>query len=135
MISLTERIAIPPELLDYVSAIVRSTRPNSDDAPGFVKEWVSWGAGPRGIQAILAVARSMALMEGRAEINADDVHKAVFPALRHRMVPTYHAEAEGVSCDDVIERVLLGLPGGRYQPETQQVEDRPGFFQRLLGRN
>ena len=99
------------------------------------KRQVSWGAGPRGIQAILAVARSMALMEGRAEINADDVHKAVFPALRHRMVPTYHAEAEGVSCDDVIERVLLGLPGGRYQPETQQVEDRPGFFQRLLGRN
>ena len=135
MISLAGRIVIPSELLDYVSALVRSTRPDSDDAPEFVKEWISWGAGPRGIQAILAAARSMALMGGRAEINADDVHKAAFPALRHRMVPTYHAEAEGVSCDDIIEKVLLGLPGGRYRPETQQAENRPGFFQRLLGRN
>ena len=51
------------------------------------------------------------------------------------IIECYHAEAEGVGCDDIIERVLLGLPGGRYRPETQQAENRPGFFQRLLGRS
>ena len=134
MISLAGKIFIPPEILDYVSSIVRSTRPNAEGSPDYVKEWISWGAGPRGIQAILSASRALALMDGRSKIIAEDVHQIVFPALRHRMVPTYHAEAEGVSCDDIIEKILVDFPGGTYTPEVKVEEKRPGFLRRLLGK-
>ena len=135
LIALTAKITVPRRILDYVSKIVRSTRPKSEEAPDFVNEWISWGAGPRGIQAILASARSLALMDGRTEINAEDVHEMAFPALRHRMVPTYHAEAEGVDCDAIIKKILIEMPGSLYKPEECEGENRPGFLQRLLGRS
>ena len=135
LIALTAKITVPRRILDYVSKIVRSTRPESEEAPQFVNEWISWGAGPRGIQAILSSARSLALMDGRTEINAGDVHEMAFPALRHRMVPTYHAEAEGVDCDAIIKKILIEMPGSLYKPEECEGENRPGFLQRLLGRS
>ena len=135
LIALTAKITVPRRILDYVSKIVRSTRPESEEAPDFVNEWISWGAGPRGIQAILSSARSLALMDGRTEINAGDVHEMAFPALRHRMVPTYHAEAEGVDCDAIIKKILTEMPGSLYKPEECEGENRPGFLQRLLGRS
>ena len=135
LIALTAKITVPRRILDYVSKIVRSTRPESEEAPDFVNEWISWGAGPRGIQAILSSARSLALMDGRTEISAGDVHEMAFPALRHRMVPTYHAEAEGVDCDAIIKKILIEMPGSLYKPEECEGENRPGFLQRLLGRS
>ena len=74
-------------------------------------------------------------MDGRTEINAGDVHEMAFPALRHRMVPTYHAEAEGVDCDAIIKKILIEMPGSLYKPEECEGEYRPGFLQRLLGRS
>ena len=135
LIALTAKITVPRRILDYVSKIVRSTRPESEEAPQFVNEWISWGAGPRGIQAILSSARSLALMDGRTEINAGDVHEMAFPALRHRMVPTYHAEAEGVDCDAIVKKILTEMPDSLYKPEECEGGDRPGFLQRLLGRS
>ena len=135
LIALTKKITIPRTILDYVSRIVRSSRPESEEAPDFVNEWVSWGAGPRGIQSLLSAARSLALMDGRTEINFGDVHEMAFPTLRHRMVPTYHAEAEGVDCDAIIEKILIEMPGSQYRPEEREGEKRPGFIRRLLGRS
>ena len=135
LISLTGKISISTMLIDYVSRIVRKTRPGSEDAPSYVKEWVSWGAGPRGVQAVLEGARSLALMDGRPEVTPDDVHEMCFSTLRHRMVPTYHAEAEGVDIDDVIERILEGMPEGHYKVSGKETTAAPGFFSRLLGRS
>ena len=135
LISLTGKISISTMLIDYVSRIVRKTRPGSEEAPSYVKEWVSWGAGPRGVQAVLEGARALALMGGRPEITPGDIHEMCFSTLRHRMVPTYHAEAEGIDIDDVIARILGDMPEGHYKVAEQETTSSPGFFSRLLGRN
>ena len=135
LISLTGKISISSMLIDYVSRIVRKTRPGSEKAPAFVKEWVSWGAGPRGVQAVIEGARAFALMDGRPEVTPGDIHEMCFSTLRHRMVPTYHAEAEGVDTDIVIEKILEGMPEGHYKPAEKETSIAPGFFRRLLGRN
>jgi MoxR-like ATPase len=135
LIDLTAKISISSLLLDYVSRIVRKTRPGSEQAPGFVKEWVSWGAGPRGVQAIIEGARALALMDGRHEISPGDLHEMCFSTLRHRMVLTYHAEAEGVDADIVIEQILESMAEGHYRPAEKETTNAPGFFRRLLGRS
>lgn len=135
LISLTKKITIPMNLLDYVTKIVRRTRPTSENAPDYVKEWISWGAGPRGVQSILSGARALALMDGRSEIEATDIHAMSFSTLRHRMVRTYHGEAEGIDNDAVIEKILRGMPEGLYKPGGNEGPKPAGFFRRLLGKN
>ncbi len=112
-------------------------RERAPDASGrdFVAEWVAWGGGPRAVQAIIAGARARALIEGRAEVSADDIHRVVKPALRHRIILNYHGEAEGVSADRVIERVLLSMPEGLYRQPAPPGSRRGvvGLLRRLFG--
>jgi len=120
-IALVSRIAVPARLVDYASRLVRCTRPDSGSAPQFVRESISWGAGPRAIQALVAGARALAFLAGRTEATADDLHGVVFSTLRHRLVRTYHAEAEGIDVDDIVRRVLLSMPDGIYhEPEPER---------------
>jgi len=134
-IRLVEAIEISDAMVDYASRVVRRTRPTSPDAPDFVREWISWGAGPRAIQSVLSGARSLAFVAGRARVEPDDLHAIAHSALRHRLLRTYHAEAEGIDIDGVIDRVLESMPDGLYSPpKAEEEETRPSFLQRLLGR-
>jgi MoxR-like ATPase len=139
-IALARRVRVSERLIDYAARLVRRTRPSSPDAPDFVREWVSWGAGPRAIQSLLAAARSLAFLAGRVEVIADDLHSIVHSTLRHRILRTYHAEAEGVGVDLVIDRILESMPDGLQVPRGAAAtraggRSGRGFFRSgLVGR-
>ncbi|MEM7233318.1 MAG: MoxR family ATPase [Planctomycetota bacterium] len=132
ILDLVQRVAVSDDLLRYASAIVQRTRPDSDDAPASIKDTVSWGAGPRAVQALIAVGRAGAFLDGRAELQADDLHRMAHAALRHRLVLGYHAEAEGRTTDDLVDDVLESL--GRYERPKATEETKVGLLGRLLSK-
>jgi MoxR-like ATPase len=93
-------------VVDYALRLIRATRPNDATAPEPVKQWVRWGVGPRAGQSLLLGAKATALLDGRAAPAPDDVLAVALPVLRHRLLVNYHAEADGVTADDVIGRLL-----------------------------
>ncbi|GAB5443441.1 MAG: MoxR family ATPase [Fuerstiella sp.] len=94
----------------YARDLVRATRPNEPEAPPFIKELVSWGAGPRAGQYLILGARARALLEGRFHVTTDDIRFVARPVLRHRIMTTFQADSQGVTPDDVIERLLKFVP-------------------------
>lgn len=100
------RIPAADHVIEYAADFVRATRPKSPEAPEFVKELVSWGAGPRAGMALVTAAKARAVLQGRAYATVSDVRWAALPVLRHRIATAFNAEAAGVSSDDVIKRLL-----------------------------
>jgi MoxR-like ATPase len=108
--SLVRRIPISDTLVDYTMSIVRATRKEDGEAPDFVKKWALWGVGPRGGQSLILAAKARAALYGRPEVSAEDL-KAMAPAvLRHRVVLSYNAEADGQTPDSLISRLVETLP-------------------------
>jgi len=105
-------VRIADDLLDYVSRLVRATRPELT-AVGFVKEWTRWGAGPRAGQALVLTAKARALLHRRFAVTLEDLRAVVFPVLRHRVLVNFRAEAEGVVPDDVTRKLLGEVPEPR----------------------
>lgn len=102
---LVRDVPISDDLIDYVNKIVRATRPETT-TDTFVKEWVSWGAGPRAGQAMILTAKARALQDGRLAVTEEDLKKVAFPVLRHRVIVNFRAEAEGITSDKVTEKLL-----------------------------
>ncbi len=108
--TLVRRIPINDLLIDYAMALVRSTRKNDDEAPEFVRKWVLWGVGPRGGQSLILAAKARAALYGRPEVSVEDLQALAPAVLRHRIVLSYNAEAEGETPDSVIARLIKSLP-------------------------
>jgi MoxR-like ATPase len=106
--SFVREVHISGELIDLVNAAVRNTRPDHTDQT-FVKEWVRWGAGPRAGQAMILTAKARALLRGNFSVTLDDLTNVAFPVLRHRILMNFKAEAEGVTADHVIEKIIASL--------------------------
>ncbi len=100
---LVRRLPAPPTLVRYAVRLARSTRPDDPDATARVKQYVSWGAGPRASQYLVLGAKARAAMDGRAMPDIDDVRSVAQAVLRHRMVPNFQAEADGVRIESLIE--------------------------------
>jgi MoxR-like ATPase len=107
---LARRVPVPDHVMDFVLDIVRCTRPHEADAPAFVKEMVEWGAGPRACQVLIMGGKVRALLKGRLHVTIEDIEAVALPVLRHRLVPTFNAEAEGITVDDIIDRILREVP-------------------------
>ncbi len=103
---LARKVPVPDHVLDFVLDLVRSTRPNEPGASDYVKSMLSWGAGPRASQMLVLAGKVRALLQGRTHVTIDDVEALAAPALRHRLVPTFHAEAEGVTVDQIIAEII-----------------------------
>ena len=86
--------------------IVRQTRPNSEEAPSFVKQWVTWGAGPRAIQYLIRGAKARAVLQGSYMARLEDLEAVAQPVLAHRILTNFQAQAEGVTSRSVIEQLL-----------------------------
>ena len=104
-------------LIEYAAKLVRATRPHSSslgespaDVPEVVKKYVKWGAGPRAGQSLVMAGKARALLHGRTYLSGDDLRAVALPVLRHRIVPNYSAEADGVSTDDIVRRLLAAVP-------------------------
>ncbi|MEO0082228.1 MAG: MoxR family ATPase [candidate division WOR-3 bacterium] len=104
--ALVRRVPVADDVIDYAVRLASSTRPGFQGSPGFVREWVSWGAGPRASQYMILGAKTRALLSGRYTPTRDDVRAVAQPVLRHRIVANFSAEAEGVKAADIIERLL-----------------------------
>ena len=110
---IVRRVPVGDHVFNFTLDLIRATRPNEPGAGDFVRHWLSWGAGPRAGQFMVLAAKARALMYGRLYVTIEDV-EAVAPAvLRHRIVPNFNAEAEGVTVDQIIEKVISLIPRGK----------------------
>ncbi len=103
---LVRTVPVAEEMARYAVKLAAASRPNQVGAPGFINEWVSWGAGTRAGQFLVLGAKARALLRGRAHVAVDDIQALAYPVLRHRLLLNYRAEAEGVRVDDVTRRLL-----------------------------
>lgn len=103
---LVRRVPVSDHLVRYAVSLVRSTRPNENGAPDFVKNWVNWGAGPRASQFLVLAAKTRAILDGRPTPGPDDIRFAAYPVLRHRIVTSFNAEADGVDSMEIVRRLL-----------------------------
>jgi MoxR-like ATPase len=115
---LVHKVAVSQYIVKYASRLVRATRPKDDSAPAFVRELVDWGAGPRAGQFLIQGGKALAAMDGRFSVAIDDVRKIAIPVLRHRVSTNFQAQAEGMTTEDVINRLLEEVP----TPEIQKFE-------------
>jgi len=110
MQSLVRRVPVARHVQDYAIRVVQATHPDGPDAPSMCKQFVRFGASPRGAQSVLLAAKIRSLFEGRFAASIDDVRAVALPALRHRTLLNFEGEAEGVKTDQVIESILKSLP-------------------------
>ncbi|MGE3172775.1 MAG: AAA family ATPase [Planctomycetota bacterium] len=103
---IVRRVPIGDAVLDYALKLTRTTRLTTDDAPDWIKEWLQWGAGPRASQNLVLGGKAHALLHGRFYVSAEDIRAVAKPVLRHRLITSFAAEAEGVTTDNVIDRLL-----------------------------
>ncbi|MEZ5979942.1 MAG: MoxR family ATPase [Planctomycetota bacterium] len=99
-------VPVADHVLDYVLALTRGTRVRSDSPLPFLQEWVSWGAGPRASQFVVVGAKAHAAIAGRDHVSTEDVRAVLKPVLRHRIVTTFAASAEGITSDVLIDRIV-----------------------------
>ena len=114
--AIVRRVPISDSVLDYALRLTRSTRITTPDAPQWMKDWLQWGAGPRASQNLVLGAKAHALLQGRFYVSAEDIRAVAKPVLRHRLITSFSAEAEGVTTDTVIDRLLAEV-----QPNESQA--------------
>ena len=116
---LTRELPAAEPILRYAAALARATRPPSDNGasngtstptPDLVKRYVRWGAGPRAGQALVLGAKAHALLSGRAAVSPDDVRRVAQPVLRHRVLPNFAADADGISAEEIVAAVIRHVP-------------------------
>jgi len=110
---LVMRVPVSDQVLGYAWALVRSSRPRSDEAPDFVDKWVSWGAGPRGVLTLVTCAKARAVLYGRYHATIGDVQAVASGAMRHRIAPNYAAQAAGVDSDQIIAKLMAHIPADK----------------------
>ena len=99
-----------PLTINYVARLVRATRPGDPSSPKFVRDLVDWGAGPRAGQFLIAGGKAMAAMDGRPSVSMQDIRRVAVPVLRHRLSTNFQAQAEGMTPETVIARLLDEVP-------------------------
>ncbi|MGB1123921.1 MAG: AAA family ATPase, partial [Phycisphaeraceae bacterium] len=107
---LIRRIPVADHVFEYAASIVRATRPNEDDAPDFVKQFIAWGAGPRASLNLILAGKARAALRGRSHVAIEDIQAVSLPILRHRIVASFAARSEGMTADSLIERLVGEIP-------------------------
>jgi MoxR-like ATPase len=104
------QVVVADHVFSYAADLVRASRPQDPTAPKFIPELVSWGAGPRASQYLILGGKARAIIHGRLHVTTDDIKAVAYPVLRHRLVTTFNADAEGVTTDDIISRLIQSIP-------------------------
>jgi MoxR-like ATPase len=107
---LVRTVPVTDHVIRYTLSLVRQTRVDEPGVPGFIKEQVSWGAGPRAVQFLILGAKTRALLHGRTHVSTEDIQALAKPVLRHRLVMNFAAESEGITQDDVVEHLIQTTP-------------------------
>ncbi len=107
---LVRKVPVTDHVINYTLALVRQTRISEPGAPKYIKEWLSWGAGPRAVQNLILGAKARALLNGRAHVQTEDIQALALPVLRHRILTNFTAASEGVTTDTVIKKLVEETP-------------------------
>jgi MoxR-like ATPase len=109
-------VAVSEYIIKYVATLVRSTRPKDPESPKYVKELVDWGAGPRAGQFLIQGGKAMAAMDGRFSVSIEDIRRIAVPVLRHRISTNFQAQAEGLTSESLVQRLLREVPEPSVPP-------------------
>lgn len=113
--SLVRRVPVSRHVVKYAVALARATRPDINDASVFVKNYVSWGAGPRACQNLILGAKALAVIDGQPTVSSQQVREVADWVLRHRILPNYNAAGEGISAAEIVKNVLDNVPEPVYE--------------------
>jgi MoxR-like ATPase len=108
---LVRRVPVPDHVYDYVVDLVRRSRPSVAASPGWIKNWVNWGAGPRAVQYLILGAKARAALLGSYMVRLEDIEAIAEPVLTHRVLTNFHAESEGVTSRDIVRRLVREKSG------------------------
>jgi len=104
--ALIRRVPVAENVIDYAVDLVGKTRPDNETAPDYIQKWIAWGAGPRASQYLILGAKTRAAIMGNPTPSIDDVKAVALPVLRHRVLSNFNAEADGVTVDEIIRKLL-----------------------------
>ena len=110
---IVRRVPVGDHVYTFALDLCRATRPNEPGASDFVRHWLSWGAGPRAGQNMILAAKARALMRGRIYVTIEDIEAVAAPVLRHRIIPNFNAEAEGITVEQIVEKIITLIPRGK----------------------
>ena len=107
---LVNSVAVSQYIVKYVTSLVRATRPKDESAPPFIRDLVDWGAGPRAGQFLIQGGKAIAAMDGRFAVAIEDIRRVAVPVLRHRLSVNFQAQAEGMTNDAIVQRLVVAIP-------------------------
>jgi MoxR-like ATPase len=107
---IVRRVPVADHVYGYARDLVRATRPKDQGVPPWVGEMVQWGAGPRASINLILAGKARAILNGRVHVTTEDVMKMAHPILRHRILPTFSAEAAGMTSDKIIDKLVAEIP-------------------------
>jgi MoxR-like ATPase len=110
---IVRRVPVGDHVYTFALDLCRATRPNEPGASDFVRHWLSWGAGPRAGQNMILAGKARALMRGRLYVTIEDIESVAAPVLRHRIIPNFNAEAEGITVEQIVEKIITLIPRGK----------------------
>ena len=108
--NLVRNVPVADNVIEYAVDFVNSTRSTNNGQAGPAKDWLEWGAGPRASMYLILAAKAKALLDGRTTPDISDVQQMLNPVLRHRIIPNFNAEADGISRDNILDRLLESTP-------------------------
>jgi len=104
------RVPVADHVVHYAMQLVRATRVTEPDVPDFVRDYLSWGAGPRACQYLILGGKARAVLHGRYHVSTEDIRAVAGPVMRHRMITNFNADAEGITTDTIIQRLIEAIP-------------------------
>jgi len=117
--TIVRRVPVAEHVMRYALQFTRLTRREKGEVPDFVRDYVSWGAGPRASQYLVLGAKARAVLHGRFHASCDDIRAVAMPVLRHRIMTNFNAEAEGIRPDDIIRRLIEVIPSDDQETATR----------------
>ncbi len=108
--ALVRRVPVPDHVYQYALALVRSTRKGTEESPAFAADWLAYGAGPRASLNLILAGKSRAALQGRFHVGIEDIKVVALPVLRHRIVPSFAAQSEGLDADAIVKRLMEAIP-------------------------
>jgi len=123
---IVRKVPVADHVTRYAIRLTRNTRREKGDVPDFIRDYVSWGAGPRASQYLVLAAKARAVLHGHYHVSIEDIRSVANPVLRHRIITNFNAEAEGLKPDDVVERLIKTIPVD--DREAEQSGNIPKIF-------
>jgi len=122
--ALVRRVPVADHIFNYAATLARATRPPDPDAPDFIRNWLTWGAGPRASLFMILAGKARAILRGRYHVSIEDVQAVALPVLRHRIIPNFAAQSEGLSSDDIAKKLLETIPADErlYDGDTHKAK-------------